>query len=467
MHQVLTKKGLHVGHLNVQYFFNKIPELSLSIQNFDIFAISESHLTTSIDDDQLHIAGFHNPLRKDKSNLSSSGTLLYIKDNFIYKHRSDLEHPNIESIWIELNLKKSKPILICCIYRNPASTKLWIDSFSEMMESAWNNKNEILIIGDLNIDLYKNQNKHWTDLLQTFGLRQLIKAPTRVTDKTKTLIDHLIVSDPDHVKEIKIPCYAASDHYPVCFTWQKKDASFPKNKHVTITYRSFKHFNKDQFLYDLHAAPFDYIYNYSDLNLALSIITPIINKHAPLKTTRVRNVDKPVWLTHEIFQLIHKRDYLKKKGDVTNYKKLRNEVKTAIRASKRKYLESLISDRENSKQIWDAIKLANNTFHKTSSQPTQMDPDTLNHYFINVANNLMNNVPISLSKNDSNCISNFVNNQTSSCTPKCKIPFMSTCDVYKYHSNLDASKSVGIDSVSSFFSQNRMPHFKYLSNIYI
>ena len=53
-------------------------------------------------------------------------------------------------------------------------------------------------------------------VLDSVNLVQIITTPTRVTAKSETLIDHIYTSNPDCIIKHSVPCYAASDHYPVC-----------------------------------------------------------------------------------------------------------------------------------------------------------------------------------------------------------------------------------------------------------
>ena len=48
-----------------------------------------------------------------------SGVVVYIADHIKYKCRNDLESSEIESIWLEINLKNTKPFLIRSVYRPP------------------------------------------------------------------------------------------------------------------------------------------------------------------------------------------------------------------------------------------------------------------------------------------------------------------------------------------------------------
>ena len=64
----------------------------------------------------------------------------------------------------------------------------------------------MILMGDFNVDLLAEttDNKKWTNMFWSHGLTQLIKEPTRVTDKTATLLDHVLVSDAKFVQESEL-----------------------------------------------------------------------------------------------------------------------------------------------------------------------------------------------------------------------------------------------------------------------
>ena len=84
--------------------------------------------------------------------------------------------------------------------------------------------------------------------------------------------------------------------------------------------------------------------NQADLDIALHIwsekVTNIMNKHAPLKTCRVKARNNP-WLNRDILLLMYKCDYYCKKAKktgnkalYTEYKQARNKVVNDIRKAK-------------------------------------------------------------------------------------------------------------------------------------
>ena len=65
-----------------------------------------------------------------------------------------------------------------------------------------NNYKDICIFGDININSLNNKTKsvkNYLDQINGFGLKNLIKVPTRFNKTGGTLIDHIYCSSPENV----------------------------------------------------------------------------------------------------------------------------------------------------------------------------------------------------------------------------------------------------------------------------
>lgn len=58
-------------------------------------------------------------------------------------------------------------------------------------------------------------NIKWTTFVNRYGLEQLVVVPTRVTEKSATLIYRVYCTNTVSVKDVSVPRIALSDHYPV------------------------------------------------------------------------------------------------------------------------------------------------------------------------------------------------------------------------------------------------------------
>ena len=74
-----------------------------------------------------------------------------------------------------------------------------------------------------------------TNIANIYGFHQLIKEPTRVTDKSSTLIDLIYTNCPERVVCSGVAHVSKSDHTLV-FVYRKLSIDFPK-AHNSIIYR--------------------------------------------------------------------------------------------------------------------------------------------------------------------------------------------------------------------------------------
>lgn len=94
-----------------------------------------------------------------------------------------------------------------------------------------------------------------------FACRIRLAEPTRVTDKTKTLVDVILASHPERFATCGHLHLGASDH-DLVFAVRK--IKLAKLKAREIEYRSMRQLN-DGFLEDLSNVPWDTAYIYKDV----------------------------------------------------------------------------------------------------------------------------------------------------------------------------------------------------------
>ena len=146
-----------------------------------------------------------------------------------------------------------------------------------------------------------------------FNLTQLIKQPTRITEKSATLIDVTLVSNTSLVEKAKaVPC-SISDHDLVCVRLLlEKELAKP----VFITTRSFKRYDQSAFQRDMSPAPWSVVDTFDNvedkLNAFHLIFNQILDLHAPIKNVKVRSRPNP-YVTDENISLMRTRDNRRKK----------------------------------------------------------------------------------------------------------------------------------------------------------
>ena len=81
---------------------------------------------------------------------------------------------------------------------------------------------DFYLLGDLNCNMLDGSNNHnsstLTNILDIYGLSQLISEPTRITPTSRTLIDLCITSSPEKISSSGVIHLAISDHSLVFMT---------------------------------------------------------------------------------------------------------------------------------------------------------------------------------------------------------------------------------------------------------
>ena len=125
-----------------------------------------------------------------------------------------------------------------------------------------NEGKEIILMRDFNRNLFPaNCDRDWVKFMFSLGLSQLICQPTRITNDSRTLIDHIYTNREDNISSVSVCRLTISDHYAI-FGIRKLNISERKNSHQTISYRSFKHFDTGAF----RQVPWGIIENFNDVN---------------------------------------------------------------------------------------------------------------------------------------------------------------------------------------------------------
>ena len=130
--------------------------------------------------------------------------VFYLRSNITYKPREDLQFEPVESFVIEIIKPRSKPFLLCTWYRPPDSPSSFFQPFEQLLDKIDCLNYEFHLLGDLNCNFLRDDLESHTTKLSNicdiYGITQLIKDPTRITETSRTLIDVLLTNSPDKFK---------------------------------------------------------------------------------------------------------------------------------------------------------------------------------------------------------------------------------------------------------------------------
>lgn len=289
----LKNNVIKIGFLNINHLLPKVDQLQdilyESDEFFSIFALNETFLNETVQDFEICIPGYH-VIRRDRKDRQGGGVAVYIKSNISFIRHTNLETDRIEAIWFEIILTHIKNLMCCVLYRPPDSGTEWYDHFHEMIAVPCNNFSDLVIIGDFNLNLLGGNNSRWLLDLEMYNLKQIIKVPTRETNSSSTLVDHIYTTRVSRIGNVKVPHLKLSDHYPLYFTWKHFTSHQPRSKkggHEVMKYRETKKLDINAFKRDLRNCPWQSVLQEADTDLSLekwvNIFLIIVNKHAPVR----------------------------------------------------------------------------------------------------------------------------------------------------------------------------------------
>ena len=293
---------------------------------------------------------------------------LEYNDLYSFDNMCNCSNCLIESSFITLETSTDK-FTIGCIYRHPNGE---INHFTEQFRKIINSidkTNITIIMGDFNIDLLQpNNSKHeaYLNLCLESNFVPCITLPTRITDHSATLIDHMLLRTPSRLIQNKLSAgnliCGISDHLPNfivldvnTYTYQDrpKIRLFTENK-ITNFLSNME--NESEMLNE------NYDVNDSDISFKSfhNNYIYLFNKYFPLiRMSRKQFKHKPYVTKGILVSIRHKnkllKNYLEHNTAINeiNYKRFRNKLVNVIKRSEEKYHRSLISENNNNnRQLW-------------------------------------------------------------------------------------------------------------------
>ena len=135
-------------HLNVNSLLPKIDELRhmARLSNAAVIGICESKLDKSITNSEILIDNY-DLLRCDR-NRNGGGVACYIRNDLSYIQKN-LFPNNIDNVFFEIHLPKTKAITVGIAYRRP-NQSIFIKTFNENFAKLDTTNKEACILGDFN-----------------------------------------------------------------------------------------------------------------------------------------------------------------------------------------------------------------------------------------------------------------------------------------------------------------------------
>ena len=349
------------------------------------------------------------------STTNAGGAGLYVSGMCSYKVRDDLNiciDGECEAKFVEIitSCRNSKNVIVGSMYRHPHDNnhQEFLSEFSRKIECI-QKKYYIIIMGDINVNTKDNNNqitKDYKNTLLSLGLRNTINLPTRITETTDTILDHIITNVNSDSVVSQVITQDVSDHLPISGIVNmgiKRSNSSP-----TRYIKKFTPSKKDLFVSTLNQRIHeDNIFSlpescpYNKLNSLISHIQQASDHVFPtvkLSNKQRRKRRKP-WMTTGILKSMDRRDllfkeWLRTKNPNTRraYNKCRNKVNRIVTAAKQLVDTNLLKNSQSDKKkFWKNLnKITKRKQNSNSTLPVELklnDGETVHNATV-IANQL-------------------------------------------------------------------------------
>ena len=214
----INTNNFNIVHYNINSITaeGRIEQLSniCNILNLDVLILTESKIDQTIPNYLIRIAGYHEPIRRDRpvNGRNGGGVLIYIAEHLTFQQKNELQSENFEHIWVDIKIRNVK-FAINALYRPPNESaechRLFLDTADNILKDLSNyNANQKIVTSDLNFgNIYckfpilspKSLDATAPDLFSSYGFSQLLDIPTRITNDTTSLIDLFFEHNIDNV----------------------------------------------------------------------------------------------------------------------------------------------------------------------------------------------------------------------------------------------------------------------------
>ena len=201
----MHRRNVKIGHINASsiagFKFHEIKNW-LMRGRFGILVISETKLDETYPGSQFAIPGFR--ICRSDRNIYGGGVMVFVRSDMCFtviKELGDnngIDASNFRTDHIILKVKIAKSWLtVMAIYRPPSiPSSQWKFELRMLFEVVTTFSNDIMCVGDFNSNMLDPKGGgHLEDLLEVYGLRNLIKLPTRIGETSTTLLDLILTNN--------------------------------------------------------------------------------------------------------------------------------------------------------------------------------------------------------------------------------------------------------------------------------
>ena len=286
--------------------------------------------------------------------------MIYVREDIPSRELTTLSSaPNMEGIFLEINLRKAKWLIFGGYNNNKVYIEKFLGTLGPTLDNYLPKFDNILILGDFNSEPREITMSEFCDI---YNLHNLIKDPTCYKNVLNpSIIDLMLTNKPRKFQNSQVIETGLSDHHKLTISVLR--VYFQKLSPICVRYRDYKKFDKNLFHTELNQKFCNM--NNTKINYASfeSIFIEQLNKHAPMKEKLVR-ANNAQFMTKKLSKAIMTRSrlrnrYLKNPCEITknSYNKQRNFCVNLLRKEKKEYYRNLdLKMITDNRKFWKCVK---------------------------------------------------------------------------------------------------------------
>jgi Reverse transcriptase (RNA-dependent DNA polymerase)/Endonuclease-reverse transcriptase len=339
----------------------------LSDQIVDLIAVSETWLSSKNPDKLCNVEGYK-LIRNDREGLRGGGVAFFVKNDVTFKiiatSPNTFDPTQVEFIFIEVTLQHTK-ILIVSLYRRPDIHCKFDKFFSELRKHTPTH-DEIILLGDFNINFLDNTNKT-TDFLTKLDDFNMYRLPIDHTHKSHnslTTIDAIFVT-----AELDYNCFGKLPNllsaHEILFIVLSLPHLIEGEEQIKI--REFDTIKNEDLLEKAILVDWPLCSSMQSVDEKVTVFSEMLlgffDSNLPLKVLPVKRKFKPK-LPDTIKSAIRHRDRLRKLAYQVSsflniyerYKEVKNKVKQLVSTFHKGIIFSKLNNLKCSNHIWSSLR---------------------------------------------------------------------------------------------------------------
>ena len=307
------------------------------------------------------------------------------------------------------------------IYRHPSGNVSHFVSSLETILTKLDDRKNVILAGDMNIDLIKYTNENvmsYMSTMMSYRYLPYVTLPTRITQFSTTCIDHIFVKKSHKEKVLStlcgMFCCDISDHLPCFISLQYANNSYAGNRPMT---RIFGARNCSKFVQKMTTENWNDKYMDSEHDWYHKFVTTvhqIFQQSFPLVQLSRRQIKDKPWITKGLkISIMHKNRLYKTqllrpgRQQLMKYNKYKDLLRRCLKEAETNYYQDVFDSNKNSVyNIWKTLNPIINP--KAGSKSTSINKllvdgkvikdksniyDAMNNHFCTIGEVLKSDLP--------------------------------------------------------------------------